>query len=78
LPALIAYGSPNDDDPGAASRSADRREGKGRGLERGVNPTGWRVDVRCVPSAENRSHGSTLGAKLRRFCNGTHFRYVFY
>jgi hypothetical protein len=26
-----------------------------------------------VPSAENRSHGS----KLRRFCNGTRFRYTF-
>jgi hypothetical protein len=52
--------------------------GKGAGLERGVNPTGWRADVRYVPSGENRSHGSTMGAKLRRFCDGTHFRYVFY
>jgi hypothetical protein len=52
--------------------------GKGAGLERGVNPTGWRGDVRYVPSGENRSHGSTLGAKLRRLCNGTRFRYVFY
>jgi hypothetical protein len=42
-----------------------------------VNPIGWRADVRYVPSGENRSHGSTLGVKLRRFCNGTHFRYVF-
>jgi hypothetical protein len=31
-----------------------------------------------VPSSENRSHGSTLGIKLRRFCDGTRFRYVFY
>jgi hypothetical protein len=52
--------------------------GKGPGLERGVNPRGWRADVRYVPSHENRSHGSTMGIKLRRFCNGTHFRYVFY
>jgi hypothetical protein len=52
--------------------------GNGPGLERGVNPRGWRADVRYVPSAENRSHGSTLGIKLRRFCNGTRFRYVFY
>ncbi len=52
--------------------------GRGTGLERGVNPTGWRADVRYVPSHENRSHGSTMGIKLRRFCNGTRFRYVFY
>ena len=39
---------------------------------------GWRADVRYVPSHENRSHGSTMGIKLRRFCNGTRFRYVFY
>jgi hypothetical protein len=52
--------------------------GNGPGLERGVNPRGWRADVRYVPSTENRSHGSTLGIKLRRFCNGTRFRYVFY
>jgi hypothetical protein len=26
----------------------------------------------------DRSHGSTMGLKLRRFCNGTKFRYVFY
>ena len=52
--------------------------GKGRGLTRGVNPTGWMASVQYVPSSENRSHGSVLGAKLRRFCNGTAFRYVFY
>jgi len=33
--------------------------------------------VRYVESAENRSHGASLGAKLREFCNGTRFRYVF-
>ena len=52
--------------------------GRGKGLERGSNPTGWKADVRYVPSAENRSHGSVLGIKLRRFCSGTKFRYVFY
>lgn len=52
--------------------------GRGRGLERGTNPRGWQADVRYVPSAENRSHGSTLGVKLRRLCNGARFRYVFY
>jgi hypothetical protein len=35
------------------------------------------ADVAYVPSAENRSHGSSLGGKLRRFCNGTKFRYAF-
>lgn len=34
--------------------------------------------VAYVPSSENRSHGATLGVKLRRFCEGTRFRYVFY
>jgi hypothetical protein len=52
--------------------------GKGEGLERGRNPRGWKADVRYVPSSENRSHGSVLGIKLRRFCDGTRFRYVFY
>src|SRR3954453_1572523 len=52
--------------------------GNGTGLERGRLPRGWRADVRYVPSSENRSHGSVLGIKLRRFCDGTRFRYVFY
>ena len=52
--------------------------GKGKGLERGRHPRGWKADVRYVPSSENRSHGSVLGIKLRRFCDGTRFRYVFY
>jgi hypothetical protein len=30
-----------------------------------------------VPSSENRSQGSSLGAKLRRFRDGTRFRYAF-
>ena len=52
--------------------------GKGKGLTRGSHPRGWKADVAYVPSSENRSHGSTLGTKLRRFCDGTRFRYVFY
>lgn len=52
--------------------------GRGKGLTRGTNPTGWMASVQYVPSSENRSHGSVLGTKLRRFCNGTLFRYVFY
>jgi hypothetical protein len=35
------------------------------------------ADVKYVPSSENRSHGSSLGAKLHGLCNGTRFRYVF-
>lgn len=52
--------------------------GRGRGLTKGVRPRGWRADVAYVPSGENRSHGSALGLKLRRYCNGTRFRYIFY
>jgi hypothetical protein len=29
-----------------------------------------------VPSSENRSHGASLGGKLRRYCEGTRFRYA--
>ena len=32
----------------------------------GSTPVGWMADVAYVPSSENRSHGSSLGAKLRR------------
>jgi hypothetical protein len=52
--------------------------GRGKGLVRGSSPRGWRADVRSVESSENRSHGSSLGGKLRRFCNGTRFRYIFF
>lgn len=51
--------------------------GKGKGLERGRHPRGWKASVRYVPSSENRSHGASLGAKLEPFCNGTRFRYAF-
>jgi len=52
--------------------------GRGNGLVRGSHPRGWKADVRYVPSSENRSHGSTMGIKLRRYCDRTRFRYVFY
>jgi hypothetical protein len=52
--------------------------GRGKGLVRGSSPRGWRADVRYVESSENRSHGSSLGGKLRHFCNGTRFRYIFF
>jgi hypothetical protein len=37
-----------------------------------------KADVAYVPSAENRAHGSVMGSKLRRYCSGTRFRYVWY
>jgi len=52
--------------------------GRGAGLTQGSDPRGWKADVAYVPSSENRSHGSVMGTKLRRFCNGTKFKYVFY
>jgi hypothetical protein len=48
-----------------------------RGLVRGINPIGWMADVAYVPSSENRSHGGSLGAKLKPFCDGTKFEYAF-
>lgn len=35
------------------------------------------ADVAYVPSRENRSHGLSLGAKLRGFCDGTRSQYAF-
>ena len=55
--------------------------GRGRGssgLTRGANPVGWMASVELVPRGENRSHGSVMGIKLRRFCSGTRFSYRFY
>ena len=68
-------GFDRDEYPAAVGRG--RANGKQRGLVRGINPIGWMADVMYVRSSENRSHGSSLGAKMRRFCNGTRFRYVF-
>ena len=54
--------------------------GRGRGstaLKRGSDPIGWKADVEYVPSSENQSHGAKLGAKLKPFCNGVRFRYIF-
>jgi hypothetical protein len=50
--------------------------GKRKGLERGRDPRGWKAHVEYVPSSENRSAGSVVGLKRRRFCDGTRFRYV--
>ena len=54
-----------------------------RGMDRDEYPPAlargsFRADVAYVPSSENRSHGARMGIKLRRFCDGTRFRYVFY
>ena len=68
-------GFDRDEYPAAVGRG--RANGNQRGLVRGINPIGWMADVMYVRSSENRSHGSSLGAKLRRFCDGTRFRYVF-
>ena len=68
-------GFDRDEYPAAVGRG--KPNGRQRGLVRGINPIGWLADVQYVPSSENRSHGSSLGAKLRRFCDGTRFRYVF-
>ena len=61
----------------AAAKSCKRPSGVGPGLTKGSGPTGWRADVMYVPSHENRSHGSSMGGKLRKYCNGTRFRYAF-
>lgn len=68
-------GFDRDEYPLAVGRG--RANGRRRGLVRGAHPTGWVADVMCVPSKENRSRGSALGALLRPFCNGTRFRYAF-
>jgi hypothetical protein len=64
-------GQDRDEYPPAVGR------GRAEGVERGTHPLGWKADVRYVPSSENRSHGASLGAKLRGLCDGTRFRYVF-
>jgi hypothetical protein len=68
-------GFDRDEYPAAVGRG--RPNGDQRGLVRGINPIGWMADVAYVPSAENRSHGASLRAKLKPFCDGTRFRYVF-
>jgi hypothetical protein len=68
-------GFDRDEYPAAVGRG--RPNGDRRSLVRGVDPRGWMADVMYVPSAENRSHGSSLGSKLRAFCDGTRFRYLF-
>ena len=73
VPTMVGFD--RDEYPPALGRG--RPNGNQKGLVRGINPIGWMADVDYVPSSENRSHGSSLGAKLRRFCNGTRSRYAF-
>jgi len=68
-------GFDRDEYPAAVGRG--RANGRSRALVRGRNPRGWMADVAYVESGENRSHGSSLGNKLRPYCNGTRFRYAF-
>jgi hypothetical protein len=68
-------GMDRDEYPAAVGRG--RPDGHKRGLVRGLDPVGWMADVAYVPSGENRSHGSSLGAKLRGLCDGTRFEYAF-
>ena len=68
-------GSERDEYPAAVGRG--KANGASWGLIAGTDPIGWIADIAYVPSSESRSHGSSLGAKLRRLCNGTRFRYIF-
>jgi hypothetical protein len=68
-------GFDRDEYPAAVGRG--RPNGDLHGLVRGINPRGWMADVAYLPRSENRSHGSSLGAKLRAYCDSTRFRYVF-
>lgn len=38
----------------------------------------WRADVAYVPSSQNRGAGSSIGLKLRRYCDGQRFRVIGY
>ena len=68
-------GFDRDEYPAAVGRG--KPNGDLGGLVRGINPVGWMADVAYVPGRENRSQGSSLGAKLRGFCDGTRFEYAF-
>jgi hypothetical protein len=79
-PAVLVLNRPGAD---ARRERALRAFATRRGMDRDEYPpavarAAGRADVAYVPSSENRSHGATLGIKLRRFCDGTRFRYVFY
>jgi hypothetical protein len=68
-------GFDRDEYPAAVGRG--KANGLSTGLLQGMAPIGWLADVEYVPGSENRAHRSSLGAKLKKLCNGTRFRYVF-
>jgi hypothetical protein len=68
-------GFDRDEYPAAIGRG--KADGASWSLIAGTDPLGWIADIAYVPSSESRSHRSSLGAKLRRLCNGTRFRYHF-
>ena len=61
--------------PAAVGRG--KANGSAIGLVCRISAIGWLADVEYVPSSENRSHGPSLGVKLRKLCDETRFRYAF-
>jgi len=60
----IVAGEHRDEYPPAMLR------GRGPGLERGRDPTGWEADIESVPAYENIGAGASTGNTLKRYCNG--------
>lgn len=48
-----------------------------KALMQGWRPRGWRASVMQVPSREMHLHGSAMRSKLRKYCDGTRFRFRF-
>lgn len=67
-----APGMDRDEVPMSAAR------GRGKDLQRGSNPRGWKADVRLIPSAQNRGAGSVIGAKMRQYCDGQRIEVIGY
>jgi hypothetical protein len=38
----------------------------------------WHAHVALVPSSENRSQGAVMATKLKRYCDGTKIKFVWY
>jgi hypothetical protein len=71
----VKAGMDRDEYPAAIGRG--RPDGRLRSLVLGTGPVGWQADFAYVPSNEKRSFDAALKSALRRFCDGTRFRYVF-
>ena len=50
--------------------------GRGDGLERGQNPTGWMASVAYVAPRQNQSAGATTSARVAPYCNGQPVEYT--